>query len=165
MNSDWFFVDLQGFKTINNEFIVKEFAFSTEECTQLFLIKPPYTFSTLTECEKRQVRWVERCKKIFWSEGFVDFLEFKRLAVRYLTDKTIFVKGMEKIKWVKDLCNNCTVINLEEKGSPNLKSLHSKYCENNEYNCTYHKKDCALKNVMCIKKWYFDNASLYSLSI
>lgn len=152
------FVDLQGFKSFKNEFIVKELAIGTNECTQVFLIKPPYPFYSLTESEKRHVRYIERNKGIMWREGYIDYKEFKRTAANYLLNKKIFVKGSEKIKWVKDLCENCTVIDLGEKGSPNLQMLHENYTTSDyAHICIHHKKVCALKNVMCIKKWYFDN--------
>lgn len=152
------FVDLQGFKTKENEFIVKEFAYSTQEYTQVFLIKPPFRFSKLTESEKRQTRWIEKHLGILWHEGYVDYREFRRLIDNHLKDKTIFVKGMEKIKWINELHPNCTVIDLGEKDVPNLQELYKKYCSNDcIFNCVYHKKSCALKNVLCIKKWYSEN--------
>jgi hypothetical protein len=155
---DYLFVDLQGFKTSMNEFIVKEFAYSTLEYTQTFLIKPPFTFSKLLESEKVQTRWLENHLGIMWHEGYVDYREFKRLIVNHIKDKTIFVKGVEKIEWVKHLCSDCTIIDLGEKGSPNLKELIKKYClPECTFNCVNHKKNCALKNVLCIKKWYLNN--------
>lgn len=153
----YLFVDLQGFKSAENEFIVKEFAYSTLEYTQVFLIKPPFPFSKLTESEKRQTRWIEKHLGILWHEGYIDYREFKRLIVNHIKDKTIFVKGLEKIEWVKNLCSDCTIIDLAEKGVPNLLELYRKYCVLDcTYNCEYHKKKCALKNVVCIKKWYLD---------
>lgn len=154
---DCIFVDLQGFKTKENEFIVKEFAYSTLEYTQIFLIKPPFPFSKLTESEKRQTRWIEKHYGILWHEGFVDYREFQRLIVNHIKNKTILVKGMEKIQWIKHLCVDCTVIDLGETGAPNLQELHKQYCLlKGVFNCIYHKKYCALKNVICLKKWSLD---------
>lgn len=152
------FVDLQGFKTNTNEFIVKEFAYSTREYTNVFLIKPPFNFCKLTESEKRQTRWIEKHLGILWHEGYVDYREFKRLIVNHIKNKEIFVKGSEKLNWIKMLCADVTVTDLGENSTPNFNELHKKYCfiENN-YNCVYHKKNCALKNVICINKWYLDN--------
>lgn len=155
---DILFVDLQGFKTDKNEFIVKEFAYSTLGYTQCFLIKPPFTFSYLTESEKRQTRYLEKYLGFSWCQGYVDYRNFKKLIVNHLKDKTIFVKGKEKIQWVKNLCEECTVVDLGEQNVPNLDELYKKYCLfEGIYNCVYHKKKCALKNVLCIKNWYLDN--------
>lgn len=157
MNPEYSFVDLQGFYNYKNDFIVKEFAIATKDFTQIYLVKPPYNFSTLTDSEKRQVRWLERNRGIYWREGFVDYLEFKRLIKPVLLDKTLFVKGYEKINWVKKLSPFCSVIDIEEQGCPNLETLCKKYDKDKKFNCFNHKNVCALKNVLCVKRWYYDN--------
>lgn len=150
------FVDLQGFKNSKNEFIIKELAIATKDWTQVFIVKPPYAYSTLTKEEKKQVNWLERNRGILWSEGFIDNREFKRLIQLYLENKNIFVKGCEKVKWVKKICENCNIVDLGEKGCPNLSMLQEKY-KNCELNCISHKKQCALKICICLRKWFYDN--------
>lgn len=159
MNPDYYiFVDVQGFKDSQNTFIIKELALVTSEYTQTFVIKPPYPFSSLTPEEKRQVLWIERNRNIYWSEGFIDYREFKRVIIPYLDNQKILTKGLEKTKWIKELCSTCEVIDVGEKGWPCFKDLYIKYCkDHNRYNCIVHKKYCALKNAICIKKWYYDN--------
>lgn len=149
-------VDLQGFKDSKNKFIVKEIAISTQEYTQIFLVKPPYSFSRLSSEEKKQVKWIENNRGITWSEGFIDYQELKRTIIPYLFKKNIMTKGSEKIKWIQELCKSCNTIDIGEKGCPNFLKLHTLYKEFN-FNCVNHKKYCALKNVLCIKKWYEDN--------
>lgn len=162
MNSDIVIVDVQGFKSHSNDFIVKELAISTLEYTQTFLIKPPHSFNSLSKDEKRQVKWLERNRGFFWSDGYIDYREFQRIIIPYLKEKKILIKGLEKIKWIKELCSNCKVIDVGEKGCPNLISLHTKYCnDGNKFSCPYHKKNCALKNVICIRKWFYDNNIQY----
>lgn len=153
-SEDIIFVDLQGFKSKDNQFIVKELAIATKEHTQVFLVKPPYAYSTLSQEEKKQVKWLEINRGIFWSEGFIDYREFKRIIPSYLQNKNIFVKGLEKIYWIKDLCKNCNVI--EIPGCVNLSLLQNEY-STNSFNCINHKKQCALKNVLCLSKWYYSN--------
>lgn len=161
MNSDLskaVIVDVQGFKDTKNTFIIKEFAILYDGYTQTFLVKPPYPFTNLKIEEKKQVRWLEANRGIFWSEGFIDFREFKRTVIQYLNKKTILTKGTEKIQWIQDLCANCEIIDLGEKGCPNFLKLYSDYENSRDYlNCIHHKKMCALKNIMCLKKWYDDN--------
>lgn len=154
--SSFLVIDLQGFKNSNNSFIIKELALATAEMSQVFLIKPPYPYTTLTKDEKRQVNWIENNRKIFWSEGYIDAREFKRIVAPFLENRKIYVKGLEKMEWVKEICKNCDIVNVEDIGCPNLTSLHNNYCKmSTSMNCISHKKECALKNVLCIKKWFF----------
>lgn len=157
MTIPYVFVDLQGFRDYKKSFIVKEFAIATNEFTQTYLVKPPYPFSTLTDDEKKQVRWLEKYRGIYWREGFVDYNEFQRLAKPLLERFNVVVKGFEKLKWIKELSPNCEVIDVGEQGCPNLASLNQKYSKNKNINCFYHSKYCALKNVICVKEWYCDN--------
>lgn len=159
MNSNTIIVDLQGFKNYKNEFIVKEFAIATQEYTKIFLIKPPYSFTSLSLEEKKQICWIEKHRGYRWSEGYVDYREFHRIIKTYLKEKKIILKGCEKIKWVQDLCDeNNTIIDISCLGAPNLNTLCELYCKDTLlYNCFTHKKICALKNVLCIKKWCCEN--------
>lgn len=157
MNSNIIVVDVQGFKNSNNEFIIKEFAYCTLEYTQVFLIKPPYRFSKLSDKEKELVKWVEHSRGIYWNQGHIDYREFQRIIKPILTHKLVIVKGLEKTKWVEDLCHECNIINIESKGCPNLCMLKTKYVNNLTYNCFIHKKSCALANVIYVKKWCIDN--------
>lgn len=155
---NFLFVDLQGFKNDKNQFIVKEFALATSEYTQIFLIKPPYPFSKLNSDERKQVKWIENNRGIFWSEGYVNYREFSRVIKSVLLNQNIFVKGQEKVKWVRELCDNCNIIDLGEKGYPNLSKLYTKYVKDcDKFYCFSHKNHCALKTVICIRKWFYEN--------
>lgn len=157
MNSNIAVVDIQGFKNVENEFIVKEFAYCTSEYSQVFLVKPPYLFSKLTNEEKKLVKWVEHNRGFNWNQGHIDYREFKRIIKPVLAHKIVIVKGLEKTKWVKDL-SECHIINIEDKGCPNLHVLKMQYCiDTHKYNCFFHKKDCALANVICVKNWCMAN--------
>lgn len=149
--------DVQGFKDSTNNFIVKEFAFATPQYTQTFLIKPPYPYCNLTRDEKKQVNWLEHNRGYRWSEGYIDYREFRRFIKPYLVNKIVFVKGLEKTKWVKELCNEASVVDIASMGCPNLETLFAKYVSDKViYNCWSHKKFCALKSVICIKNWYLE---------
>lgn len=154
MNPNTIIIDVQGFKDLYNNFIIKELAFATREYTQTFLVKPPYLFKYLTSDEKRQVKWLERHKGIYWNEGYIDYREFKRIIVPYLENKEIIVNGFEKIKWINDLCEDCVVSDLGTTHCINFSELYKKYCVGqSNFNCNIHAKHCALKNVLCIKKY------------
>lgn len=158
MNTNTVIVDVQGFKDCKNNFIIKEFALATTEYTQTYLIKPPYTYSKLTSEERKQVNWIERNRGIYWREGYIDYHEFKRIIKPILAKKQVFVKGLEKVKWIKEICDDFLALDLSNKSCPNFEILHNTYCENNiSLNCMSHIKQCALKNVLCLKKWCNDN--------
>lgn len=149
------FVDVQGFKDCNNQFIVKELAISTQNFTQVFLIKPPYPYTTLSAEEKKNVRWIERQRGIKWGQGHIDYREFHRIIAPILQNRIVIMKGQEKKKWLHELCDNCVLINVEDKGCPNFLKLYEMYSTcSNDFNCFSHNNYCALKNVICIKKWY-----------
>lgn len=155
---NFLFVDLQGFKNYKNQFIIKEFALAMSEYTQIFLIKPPYHFLKLDSNERKQVKWMENNRGILWSEGYIDYNEFRRIIKPVLLNQNIFVKGQEKVKWVRELCENCNIVDLGEKGYPNFSRLYKKYLKDNiNFNCFVHKNHCALKNVICIRKWFYEN--------
>lgn len=155
MKPDTVILDVQGFKDLYNNFIIKELALATHDYTQTFLVKPPYLFRYLTNDEKKQVKWIERNRGIYWNEGYIDYREFHRMIVPYLQNKNIIVKGLEKVLWIKDICVNCNVSELDEKLCPNFSVLHQKYSCNGSanLNCSKHLKQCALKNVLCIKMY------------
>lgn len=148
------FVDIQGFKTESNEFILKEIAIANENTIQVFLIKPPYPYYNLTKVERKQVSWIERNRKIFWKEGYIPFSSYKNLIVPLLEKKNIYAKGQEKVKWIQKEVPDSKVFNLEDIQCPNLLSLNSDFCNASEIlSCPYHSTICALKNVMCLRKW------------
>lgn len=166
MNSNIIVADVQGFKNTKNEFIIKEFAYCTFNYTQVFLIKPPYMFSKLNNEEKKLVKWVEYNQGFYWNQGHIDYREFKRVIKPILSHKLVIVKGLEKTIWVKDLCHECNVVNVEIQGCPNLYMLKTKYAVNSHtYNCFVHKKQCALSNALCVKKWCIDNSVFLNISI
>lgn len=161
MKSDTIFVDVQGFKDFRNKFILKELAIATFDCTHVFLIKPPFPYKLLRLEEKKQVNWIQRNRGIYWNEGYINYADISKLIIPFLENKCILVKGLEKIEWIKEFCENCKIVDLGEKGCPNFFSLYkSLMCESKDsidITCCFHKQICALKNVISLRKWYIDN--------
>lgn len=151
-------VDIQGFKTETNEFIIKEIAILSNKKIQVYLIKAPFPFYDLTKQERRQVNWIERNRQIYWSEGDIPYSKHQYLIANILKEKCVYTKGMEKVMWLKNITNNNNVNNLEDDGCPSLSSLYKKYddCED-LYSCMHHNSICALKNVFFLNKWCIEN--------
>lgn len=150
-------VDVQGFKTDSNKFMVKEIAILSDNQQHVFLFKAPFPFSDLTETEKKQVRWIERNRKIYWNSGDIPYANYKILVAEFLKSKTVFCKGLEKVFWIKDIIHS-DVYNLADLGCPSLFDLYSKYNTfENVFSCIYHSTVCALRNVLCLKYWCLEN--------
>lgn len=155
-------VDVQGFKTDQNDFIPKEIAVIYKDQVQVLLIKPPFHYDHLTNTEKKQVSWIERNRKILWGEGIVPYDNFKIYFKTFFRNNDVYCKGLEKILWLKQMFGNSNVYNLEDYGCPNLLTLYKLYDSSSDiYSCIYHPTICALKNVTCMKKWcMLNNKSL-----
>lgn len=151
-------IDVQGFKTDENHFIPKEIAMVYNDQIHILLIKPPYPYGQLTETEKKHVNWIERNRKILWSEGIIPYREYRHYIVDILRHNDIYCKGIEKKLWLKKILNNESVHNLEDRNCPSLLTLYNLYNSNSDiYSCIYHPTICALKNVTCLKKWCINN--------
>lgn len=156
-------VDIQGFKDESNNMIVKEIAIMCDNRLQVYLIKPPHRFYNLTKSERRHVCWIERNINILWNEGYVPYSNYKSITriTEYLKDKTLFVKGYEKVIWAKKIAGHENVFNLEDRGCPSIYTLYDKY-DNSPgiFSCIYHPNVCALKNVTILNKWCNENKKI-----
>lgn len=152
-------VDLQGFKSDDNKFIPKEVAILSKYHVLVLLIKPPYPFYNLSKKERSHVTWIEKNRGILWNEGFVPYHNFHFLLQKFLKDKRCFVKGLEKVQWLKQIIeNDVDVHNLEDMQCPSLETLHENYLMSTDIkSCIYHNKTCAYKNVSCLYKWCVEN--------
>lgn len=151
-------VDIQGFKTEENEFIPKEIAIMWNGHVFVLLIKPPIAFYNLTKKERLQVSWIEKNRGIYWNEGYIPYNNYKTIIVNFFKDKCIFVKGSEKVLWLKNLLNTSDVYNLEDKKCPSLVTLNNSYSNSSDIlSCIFHRNVCALKNVTCLNKWCIEN--------
>lgn len=151
-------VDLQGFKSDNNKFIPKEIAIRSENHVLVLLIKPPYAFYDLSKKERLSVMWIEKNHSVLWNEGFVPYYNFHFHLRNYLENKRIFVKGSEKVLWLKQIVDNDNVHNLEDMNCPRLETLHKNYLMSPDIQtCIYHTKVCAYKNASCLYKWFMEH--------
>lgn len=147
-------VDLQGFKKDNNEFILKEIAILCSRQTLVLLIKPPFPFYELSKTERSTVSWIERNRKIFWDEGFIPYSQMSQYITNYLKNKVIYVKGSEKVLWLKNLIQSDQIHNIECYNCPNFQTLYKTYLNcSYVFSCIFHSNVCALRNVTCLNMW------------
>lgn len=154
-------VDVQGFKIDHNQFILKEICILYNDQIHLLLIQPPFPFHKLSVTEKKQVKWIEKNRKIYWNDGFIPYSNYSMYINEILIDKIIFCKGTEKMVWIKNMLQRAEVYNLEDMQCPKLLSLYEKYKHSTDVSsCIYHPTICALRNVTCLRKWCLDNKVL-----
>lgn len=164
-------IDVQGFKVDKNKFILKEICIHSVENNFKYhkLIKSPFKFEKLKKVEKNTIQWLTKnYHGIQWDSGNITFTQFMDDMKTVLKDKIIICKGLEKMKWLKCFFERISIqeiINCEDLDC-NIK--WNKNCEISEYfdSCEYHKNIkkssfvCALKNVMLLRRWFFENYTI-----
>lgn len=161
------FIDIQGFKDVYNRFILKEVCVHTvdEKINYHAIIGSPFPFNKLIKCEKRQIQWLTRkYHGIHWNDGSISITQFKNDMKAVLKEKIIICKGVEKVKWLQIFLNNISInqyINCEDLDCNFNLCKNFEICEHFDV-CDYHKNMnnanfvCAVKNVMKIRRWYFE---------
>lgn len=156
-----YLVDVQGFKKPHNEFVYKEVAIVPLEAdTQptVLLFAPPYNWSLLPTRYKSENTWLERnFLGISWNDGDIPYDEVDETLKSHLKNASrIYVKGIEKQKWLSRLKPNI-VKNLGDfEGCPSVRKQPSSVaCSHHEVSflMTY---NCAVKNVIFLKEWLLE---------
>jgi hypothetical protein len=165
------FVDLQGF-VINNHFVLKELCFSIrrnqEKCvdndipSHHFVFREPFSWKFVSDmCKKRAIWLTAFHHGFYWKQGDTSYEKISTcIAPLMEKDLIIYVKGQQKIDWLKQLCGNREIDcrNIEDYGC----KIHLSDGARNEHfqtHCNKHRKSnqCALRNVKQIEDWYFEN--------
>ena len=172
MESNYAFVDFQGFKDNSNRFILKEFALITKNIKFHDIIKSPAI--TLDERHQKQTKWLtENYHGIDWNSGNINLSELRRTIRPLLNNKIVYLKGEEKIEWFRHILEvnrangkksklnkiinlesmECT-INLHRKDANMSNKFHA--CKNHRYlkDKKNPKCHCAMENVLILSDWY-----------
>jgi hypothetical protein len=128
------FVDLQGF-IVNDRFILKEICFSIANhdddnnhhnnifnppLNHHFIFKPPFDYNQLSGKWLINAYWLTHCHHgLRWSQGDLAYNKISECVAPLLQKNLlIFVKGEQKIDWLRELCKpyyiDCR--NIEEIG-------------------------------------------------
>lgn len=143
-------VDLQGFYV--SGFVIKEIAILTNENLHHWVFLPPYPWNNLHRLDKIQANWViQHHHKIKWECGWEKYEEASTLIQSALQDvEIIYVKGLQKISWLRFFLNkNIKIINVEDL------ECNFKINDNLGYKftCTSHDGICSINNVFRISCW------------
>ena len=162
------FVDLQGF-FVGKAFFVKEIAIlKNGYILSHFIFASLIPHRLLTYSETKHVCWLKiNHHGLPYDSGSVPYSEAKRLITSALkrvrkdaTSRRVYVKGLEKRKWLADLLDedvrSSLVIDTLEHDYvdvPALQKLDSK----NTLCCKNHEKNCAMQNVFKLYNWWSNN--------
>lgn len=154
-------VDMQGFRKPSGSFILKEFGVLTKNIKFVDFIKSPYPFEVLSAGAQKQSVWLmKNYHGIGWEKAYIDIHELRRTVGPILRDKTIYVKGENKIVWLKQIMRNpnLNVINIADIGcNMSLRKLNE--AVEFDFRCSVHRKMdtkfvCAQRNIIQMKIWY-----------
>lgn len=151
------FADFQGFYYNNNVFHVKEICILTKNMKFHEFVKPPIPFSELIDHYKKVAEWLEENHHgLNWNVGYIDIHEVEKTILPILKGKIVFVKGANKVKWMKQILQDTSIlcINIEEIGCDFKLSK-----QDEQSACAKHKhvhSCCARNNAGSLKKWFFN---------
>lgn len=161
-------VDVQGFKRIYNTFVVKELAVARlgeDVQPTVYLFQPPHDWHLLSARYKCENSWLTRnYHGMNWQDGEIPYEEFEDILKSSVRGaKKIYVKGLDKVKWLEYIIPKAC--NIEVLGCPSLAKLHKEDpCSNHNLEICRHS-NCALRNVIALKTWLlnFWDAPAYSM--
>ncbi|KYN18782.1 hypothetical protein ALC57_08896 [Trachymyrmex cornetzi] len=133
---------------IEKQFVIKEVAIlKNGNILTHYIFTSPMPWRFLTKSDKRHATWLmTNHHGLQWNDGMVPYRMVRQLiseAVIGDTSTIIFVKGLEKRKWLNDIINNDdVVIEFIDTQYENIKSLEN-LDSNNTFRCGRHVKRCA----------------------
>lgn len=163
-----YIIDVQGFRRPFAEFVFKEIAIiplaGQDVLPKVYLFGPPCHWNSLPVKFKSENSWLERnYHGLKWNDGEIPYEELEEILKSDLRDAVkIYVKGLEKKKWIENIMPDVVVVfNMEDYECPSLvKLLESSYDVPCKHHNLYYKANCAVQNALALKKWlikYYDS--------
>lgn len=110
---DWTFVDVQGFKTSGNTFVVKEFCLLQKDFKFHAVVKSPCMLNEMQTTWRREAQWLYHVYHgLPFNAGTMSIAELAKHTLERIDRKStaavvvVIVKGAEKIQWVRDIYKN-----------------------------------------------------------
>lgn len=96
------FIDLHGFKAPRGRFICKEICCVDDNSVFHALVKSSYPFNKLNSYCKRQANWLTKYfHGLTFDCGDTSIDSVLNIVYPKIIEKTVIVKGIEKVPWVK----------------------------------------------------------------
>lgn len=163
---NYVFVDIQGFKISRYHLMCKEFCLVDGDFIYHKLVKSYYKIDKMAGYYRRQANWLtNNFHKIRYDCGDIHINELKKIVYPQIQNKTILVKGAQKICWLERIFGDCGPIqceNVEELDDFDLTLKNSE-----PYNlCDYHEQvhgifggPCALATALMLKDLFTKNTN------
>lgn len=149
ITKNFVFVDIQGFKTYRERFICKEICLVSDNDFYHAIIKSPYPFEKLSSSHKRQANWLTKhFHGLTYDCGNVHIIEVIQDIYPKLMRKTVVVKGVEKVKWIKYMfrtCGEIECLNFEDLDL-DLDDNFKNFCP---FMCDYHLEETFANLKIC----------------
>lgn len=169
--------DLQGFNNNKGEFILKELCFSIynkhiEPNYNHYIFAPPFNWSDLSKKSRASAIWLKEFHHGFcWNQGEIPYNNRVNYIKPLLKDNLIiFVRGIQKIQWLKECCYN---FNLKVQdindilNENNIRLSDAAYELSHTNHCKLHRivKHCAKQNVAIIETWLINHMNKNTSSV
>ena len=150
-------LDIQAFKRYLNRVVVKEVAIvalETDAQPSVFLFKPPFPWEGLCAEFRSSNEWLSRnFHGLSWEQGDIPYELVSQVLEKALVNSNIiYVKGLEKKQWVKEILPNKFVYNIENFRCPALRKLPPV----EDFFCSNHALEgavCAAHNVYKLRDY------------
>ena len=158
-----YIIDVQGFQHKKDlDFTCKEISIlniNEGSCIHR-IIKPTVSYELLPQNIKKQINWTTaHLNGLQWSTPYdnLPYSDLPAFIKSHVQERevNIFVKGLEKKRWLQHYLPNNNIIDLY-----NCNNIKSLMLNNLEYHCNKHKINslrCAMQNVYSIYQWYTVN--------
>lgn len=164
--NNFVYVDVQGFRTFHNRFMCKEFCLVDGDFIYHALVKSPYSFNKMPAYYQRQANWlINQYHRIKYDCGDVHINELKEATFSRIENKTILVKGVQKISWLKHMfrdCGNIECVNVEDLDEFDLTDRRTEPYDV----CEYHNKifgwtqgPCAMTTALMLQDLTLKNSN------
>lgn len=163
---DLVFIDVQGFKTNCNKFIAKEFCLVHGNFTFHDIVKSKCSRRDLMTCYRRETQWVTYLHHgLDFNCGNITLDELVEHTLDHVKGKRIYVKGCEKVEWVKDIYKKwCQIDCRNVENTDNAFKLIPKDYDEILSICPHHKHflktndcHCALAIARELSEYFLDD--------
>lgn len=149
-NDDFVFIDIQGFKTYGNKIIVKEFCLLHDDFVFHDIVKSPFPYRDLGGLYRSSALWnTYNHHGLYFDVGNTTLYQLIQSTLEHVVDKTIIVKGAEKVQWVKQIYENYCDVHCENIEEWNPFNFSFKTVQEISEVCPFHELVVGFSSCHC----------------